>query len=105
MKRVLLFLTLFGAGFAVLWLMRAQAPSPDKTPDLITQPADKGEFSQINVPSGKEGGGTSAIDISARGALDFERAAAGAASRLPSPRRRRAPLGVCVTTSSRPSLS
>ncbi|MBL8858471.1 MAG: hypothetical protein JNL28_08210 [Planctomycetes bacterium] len=80
MKRVLLFVLLFGAGFAVLWHMRARPDDPKQNPDLISKPAQQGEFSPITVPSGKKEGDTSTIDVSIRGALDFEQRASAPGS-------------------------
>jgi len=67
MKRVLLFLVLFGIGFGVLWCSRGES---DRKPDSATyQPeAPAGEFTEVPF-AGKDGKPAKAIGISLDGPL------------------------------------
>src|SRR5690606_35683313 len=67
MKRVLLFLLVFGLGFAALWFFRSER---SRTPDVpaVEAPAPEGQFTEIPL-AGKDGKQGKVVGVSLDGPL------------------------------------
>lgn len=71
MKRVLLFLAIFGAGFIVLWTFRTKTPQRDRPAEVSNEPKKPGQFSQIEIPSSKKDNTKSQIQVEFDGPIDY----------------------------------
>ncbi len=68
MRRALIFLAVFGLGFALLWTLRGDRPGP--APVEVAPAQGGGEFTQVPMPSGKDGQGR-AIGVALDGPLSL----------------------------------
>jgi len=70
MRKVLLFLALFGIGLAVLLLVRQRLHRPPAAPDHPARPVTEGQFTKIPLPPEKTGEQQAPLEFVQRGAID-----------------------------------
>ena len=83
MRKILLFLAIFGIGLAVLLLLRQRAPRPDAPPQRPGEPAAPGQFTEIPLAPREPGeeGGTVPVHLS--GPIDITQFESAGVERKP----------------------
>jgi hypothetical protein len=70
MRKVLVFLALFGIGLAALLLLRQRTPRPHPAPIEQGTPTEPGQFTEVPLDAKEPGKDTGALQIQVRGELD-----------------------------------